>query len=77
MKGFRITVSKSFVHRRNRERENREWLKEIMEKDKKDEEDKLATDAKAEDIAVLVGRASGLQGRFRDKRAEKKRRYES
>ena len=52
MKGFRITVSKSFVYRRNRERENREWLKEIMEKDKKDEEDKLAADAKAKDIAI-------------------------
>jgi hypothetical protein len=52
MKGFRITVSKSFVQRRNRERENREWLKEIAEKEKKDEEDKLAADAKAKDIAI-------------------------
>src|ERR1700756_5250280 len=52
MKGFRIMVSKSFVRRRNRERENREWLKEIMDKDKKDEEDKLAANAKAKDIAI-------------------------
>src|SRR5271170_893990 len=52
MKGFRITFSKSFVQRRNRERENREWLREIVEKDKKDEDDKLAANAKANDIAI-------------------------
>jgi plasmid stability protein len=52
MKGFRTTVSKSFVHRRNMERENREWLKEIVEKDQKDEEGKLAADTKTKDITI-------------------------
>jgi hypothetical protein len=52
MKGFRITFSKSFVYRQNKERENRERPREIVEKDKKDEDDKLAADAKANDIAI-------------------------
>jgi hypothetical protein len=62
MKGFRITVSKSFVHRRNRERENREWIKEIVEKDKKDEEDKLAADAKTKGIAIGKAAQAAYKG---------------
>lgn len=58
----------------SRERENREWLKEIMEKDKKDEEDKLAADAMAKDIAIpkvaqAAYRAKGLE-RKGDMKAE-------
>jgi len=58
----------------SKERENREWLKEIMEKDKKDEEDKLAADTKAKDIAIRKAaraayKAKGLR-RKRDMKAE-------
>jgi hypothetical protein len=73
MRGFQITVSKSFVQRRDRKRESREWLKEIVERDEKGEEDKLAADAKANDKAMQAA----CEERFRDERIEEKGKHES